>query len=296
MISGTQSAASNRKTFKSSTELVKSRFVSSRRLLEDTNISESSFDGAMCCPEGKHDYCLKKDNASRCVCRSCETNCSDSDESDVNPCIPCTSSCPLGTYILGECRENLTFAPSKCHPCKTECDVGHLDGVCYGNSTYDTVSCVSCTCSPGSYISQPCEGHSGAVCQPCTTTCPDGQYLQGRCPGNTSYDVVSCEQCTFNCSEGHYLSGNCTSGDLRYDAVTCMPCTESCSEGKFLNGNCSGHEYYDAVTCTECTSSCPVGFFLNGTCKGTELRYDAVTCERCTTTCPAGYSPLGGCA
>jgi hypothetical protein len=111
---------------------------------------------------------------------------------DVVSCIPCTLSCPAGSYLTGQCTGESRSDDVKCLPCTATCPQNHyMSTECTGKTAKDEVVCLPCkTCGRGEYMAAVCEGTSKtdvAVCKVhclCVSICIWTIYMLNLCEEN----------------------------------------------------------------------------------------------------------------
>jgi len=301
-------------------------------------------------------YVVGCNTTSKGSCRSCERLCAQDhhymtatcdggyfDEA-LASCTPCDfNQCSPGETLLGcaghsagvcvvgcECSvdefcENGNSANcTVCSHTNVSCGEGfYLSERCDGSLTTDVSVCTACpVCSENEYLVG-CEGENAGVCVSCLfDSCPDGQYLQGKCDGRGRNDTSLCvhfEPCTGDFEFRNTMTGNCDCDlcptgqyaagcDDGLNNSVCTTCADDCLTG-FYRANCSDRSEgvcmecessncplgTYATSCHECTScgSCAVGEYRNG-CSGSS----SGTCESCSNiTCPDGEwlnSPCDG--
>jgi hypothetical protein len=101
---------------------------------------------------------------------------------DTVSCIPCTSSCPSGWHLTGECSGLSRSNDVSCAPCTLSCPAQHyMAGECNGKTKTNSVSC------------QPCK------------TCVLGQYMATACNGLSNSDVTVCKVNFMSFAYGHMV-------------------------------------------------------------------------------------------
>jgi len=146
-------------------------------------------------------------------------------------------------------------------------------------------TCTNYAASPAlgvtSYIAVPCGKTSNTVLQPCTLTCPKGNYyLQGSCTASTT---GVCRQCS-TALPGSYIQTNCTSiADTVWSLCT-VPGTYCPGDGSIAY--CPNNQTSDPGASSALDCYCPVGTTPGGF--GTCAPY------QCQDSAPSNLGPGAG--
>lgn len=192
-------------------------------------------------------------------------------------CIACTS-CGIGYYSISPCTQTSDAVCGICNVCSVGNYMKIACGVIDENGSRNG-RCARCDpCEIGSYATIPCSGSNPSpVCSTCKR-CLTDQYVTSWmfCDGTYAYEgEASCSSCRISgCRDGQYIGGRCD-GDTTSDTTVCMECPR-CPMGEYYSSGCDGSTYDTQHTCTRC-STCQLGEFISGGgCKDAQF-------ECCTT-------------
>lgn len=202
-------------------------------------------------------------------------------------CNKCNSPPSPGFFNRRVCTSVSNSMVSVCSQCQID---QYVSTPCAEAS--DTV-CGNCTnCVAGEYRASPCTGIGMTPDQGCTpcTKCKKDQFVASMslCPGTGSSDAGSiCQSCTISCRWGQYIEGRCD-GQLTYNSLSCVSCTK-CPMGQYYTSGCNGTTFTSVHQCDWC-DSCDAGNYVTdySICDGTSNEKGTFKCAPCPA-CPAGY-------
>lgn len=132
------------------------------------------------------------------TCRPCSGNCTtdhytvqqcDSSQGKDTLCAVCNKSqCNDTQYVTNRCQGPGLDDLSKCQNCTLDCGLGRYllpPASCGAPGGLTDNACADCpVCPTGTYISGDCDGVANRrTCEPCRTTCGDGEALGPECDG-----------------------------------------------------------------------------------------------------------------
>jgi len=112
-----------------------------------------------------------------------------------------------------------------------------------------------------------------------------GIYVDGVCPGNTTYDVHVCQTCRQSCHELQHIEQACTG--VERSNRQCTNCSH-CLASQYMAGKrCDGLTPIDTQNCTACTESCGATRWISK--PGTGWNTSDIECSPCLTQCSPGH-------
>lgn len=141
--------------------------------------------------------------------------------------------------------------------------------------------CGSEDCPSGYWRSERCTTESRGVCSPCSTTCPQGQWLSRPCGGS----MDTCGPCS-QCAASQYEAQPCKGGRDR----VCAAATK-CPKGSYQVSAATASRN---TVCAQCTppSACPEGTYAATACTATS----DTQCLLCSDACPSGSTLVTPCS
>ena len=144
------------------------------------------------------------------------------------------------------------------------------------------------------YTAAQCTATTNTDCQPCTSYCPYGEYLDISSPCSNTHNPP-CIPCDTDCPADHYVSALCSLGKN----TECAPCGSAgtCSPPTSYATSCYAGYYTASLgypsACLPCTPSCPPGKYKTRDCSN---EWGDIACSTCRDCLPSeGLYTLQNC-